>query len=282
MPCDVVISDVHLPGMNGLDLAGLLLERWPLQPVVLMTADPDEALRREALARGPVSYLLKPFELFELEAALTQAVERQARAAAEKPAGSMQAASGSLPLEWLRYADELSYAGPGHADRVSRLARVISLALPAATGEIDSADLTVAAWSHEIGRLGGASSSPAKLAARGADMLQEMGCAPGVCAAVRHLHERWDGQGGPDGLSAKSIPLAAQVLAVADSIEHYCASWLQAGLAPTAAADRALALVAAQRGTVFSPMVTRAALRERSLIERICARPELVQAAAAV
>jgi response regulator of citrate/malate metabolism len=36
-----------------------MLAEW----IVLITGDPDEALAREALARGPVGYLLKPFEL---------------------------------------------------------------------------------------------------------------------------------------------------------------------------------------------------------------------------
>ena len=103
-------------------------------------------------------------------------------------------------------------------------------------------------------------------------MLEEMGCSAGVCDAVRHMHERWDGQGGPDGLSGSAIPMPAQVLAVADALEHYCSSWLQAGVGAAASAERALGLVVAQQGTVFSPAVARAAIRERRLIERICGR----------
>jgi response regulator RpfG family c-di-GMP phosphodiesterase len=269
---DVVISDVHLPGMSGLDLAGVLLTRSPLQPVVLITGDPDEALAREALSRGPVSYLLKPFELSELEGALQQAMARQAKAR-EKPAPmpNAESAGGPLPLQWLQYIDESSYAGVGHADRVARIARVLSVGLPVGQ-EIDSAELTVAAWSHEIGRLGGASADPATIAVRGSRMLVDMGCAPGVESAVRHLHERWDGQGGPDGLRGPRIPLSAQVLSVADSIDHYCAAWLQAGLDVMSAVDRALGLVVAQQGTVFSPAVARAAMRDRSVIHRICGR----------
>ncbi len=269
---DVVISDVHLPGMSGLDLAGVLLERSPDQAIVLITGDPDEALAREALSRGPVSYLLKPFELFELEAALSQAIVRQDRMKATKAPEPMQS-SGPLPLQWLQYMDESSYAGAGHADRVARIARVLSVGLPEGQPEIDSAELTVAAWLHEIGRLAGGSSDPTTIAQRGSEMLVEMGCAPGAKLAVRHLHERWDGQGGPDGLAGSAIPMAAQVLAVADSIDHYCAAWLQAGLDVMSAVDRALGLVVAQQGSVFSPAVARAAMRDRTVIHRICGRP---------
>lgn len=270
---DVVITDVHLPGMSGLDLAGLLLDRSPTQPIVLITGDPDEALAREALSRGPVSYLLKPFELFELEAAVHQAIARQDKSRlTQAPLSTPETASGPLPLQWLQYIDESSYAGAGHADRVARIARVLSIGLPRTEAEIDPAELTVAAWSHEIGRLQGASADPATIAIRGSEMLVEMGCAPGVKAAVRHLHERWDGQGGPDGLTGDAIPIAARVLSVADSIDHYCAAWLQAGLDAMSAVDRALGLIVAQQGTVFSPVVARAAMRDRAVIHRICGR----------
>ena len=270
---DVVISDVHLPGMSGLDLAGILLERQPSQPIVLITGDPDEALAREALSRGPVSYLLKPFELFELEAAVNQAIGRQEKSKrTAAPETTSESAQGPLPLQWLQYIDESSYAGAGHADRVARIARVLSVGLPRTEAEIDPAELTVAAWSHEIGRLQGATADPATIAIRGAQMLSGMGCASGVESAVRHLHERWDGQGGPDGLIGPQIPIAAQVLAVADSIDHFCAAWLQAGLDAMSAVDRALGLIVAQQGTVFSPVVARAAMRDRAVIHRICGR----------
>lgn len=277
---DIVISDVHLPGMSGLDLAGVLLKRAPLQPIVLITGDPDEALAREALSRGPVSYLLKPFELSELEVAVFQAIHRQDRTRkAAPPAGSSEA-EGPLPLEWLKWIDESSYAGVGHADRVARLTRLLSCELPVATGMPESADLTVAAWAHEIGRLKGANADPVTIAERGAEMLEELGCAEGVTLAVRHLHERWDGKGGPHHLSDGAIPVHAQVLSVADAIDHYCASWLQAGLDVAAAVDRALGLIVAQQGTVFSPVVARAALRERTQIQRICNRKPTAPATA--
>ena len=70
----VAITDVHLPGMSGVELSRLLLATHPLSPVVLITGDPDEALAREALGLGASGYLLKPFELFELDATVTQAV----------------------------------------------------------------------------------------------------------------------------------------------------------------------------------------------------------------
>ena len=37
--------------------------------------------------------------------------------------------------------------------------------------------------------------------------------------SVRHHHERWDGQGYPDGLAGKAIPLGARIILIADTID---------------------------------------------------------------
>lgn len=252
--CDVVVSDVHLPGASGIDLASQLMARDPSQPVVLITGDPDEALAREALSRGPVSYLLKPFELFELDAAVRQAMAR--RSPEMTPPVVSPFGPESIPDDWVRFVDERSYAGTGHAERVARICVALAERLPA--GDVNEADLALAARLHELGRLEGHASEPTDLASRGARMLADAGFPIGIVEAVRHMHERWDGTGGPDGLAASRIPFAAQILAAADSLDHYCAAWLQAGSRADDAVARAFALVRAQQGSLFSPMVNAA------------------------
>lgn len=266
---DVVISDVHLPGTSGIDLASYLLMKNPLQAILLITGDPDEALARDALSRGPVSYLLKPFELFELDAAVRQAMARHVPAESKPSREELDAASGMIPDDWVRFVDERSYAGAGHADRVARLTGALALGLGELPADATPSDLALAARMHELGRLSGPAADPAGTAARGAAMLQEAGFPPAVVRAVRHLHERWDGTGGPDRLSASRIPVASQVLAVADSLDHYCAAWLQAGTRVDEAVDRAMRLVAAQQGALFSPLVIGAVTRGRAALAAI-------------
>lgn len=79
-PFDVVITDVHLPGMTGLDLATRIRGKRPDQPIVFVTGDVDEQLARRALESGGAGYLLKPFEFFELDAAIEQAIKTPAQA----------------------------------------------------------------------------------------------------------------------------------------------------------------------------------------------------------
>jgi response regulator RpfG family c-di-GMP phosphodiesterase len=279
---DVVISDVHLPGTSGLDLASYMLRRRPTQPIVLITGDPDEALARDALSRGPVSYLLKPFELFELEAAVRQAIGRAGEQRVERK-GAEPGGAGEIPEEWLRFVDERSYAGAGHAERVAELAVVLAEELGEGGREVRPGDLKLAARVHELGRLRGPVADPTEMVMVGARMLEDAGFPPAVVQTVRHLHERWDGMGGPDSLAASRIPAASLVLAVADSLDHYSSAWRHAGLRPVDAADRAIGLVVVQQSTVFSPLVAAAAHRRRADIRKIltAGREEGVQAAGA-
>ena len=75
---DVVLTDVHLPGQSGVDLARRIKEVQPEQPVVFMTGDADAAIARQALKSGASSFLLKPFQFFEIDTSVRNAVQRKA------------------------------------------------------------------------------------------------------------------------------------------------------------------------------------------------------------
>ena len=57
-----LISDVQMPGMNGLQLHRELLASGGRVPVIFITAFPDERERKQALKAGAVCYLSKPFD----------------------------------------------------------------------------------------------------------------------------------------------------------------------------------------------------------------------------
>lgn len=61
---DVIVLDNHMPGLEGLDLLGLLRHRCPHLPVVLMSGDPRTA--ELARARGAARFIDKPFRPQEL------------------------------------------------------------------------------------------------------------------------------------------------------------------------------------------------------------------------
>lgn len=63
---DCVVTDVHLPGMSGLDLLKCLAARGSTTPVVLITARSDSNLEVKAAAAGAACLLRKPFEINDL------------------------------------------------------------------------------------------------------------------------------------------------------------------------------------------------------------------------
>lgn len=255
---DAVVSDVHLPGLSGIDLASYLLDQDPGLPVVLITGDTSEDLAREALSRGPVSYLVKPFEAVELESIVEQALTRRGwrvDAAGRIVDEATYSPTPEPPSEWLEFVESESFAGPGHGERVARIALIILGGIAAEDRDVPPPHLALAARTHEVGRLREMGARPPTMAAHSAELMAEAGFPRATVRAVRHMHEHWDGTGGPDGLNGANIPLAARILAVADSIDHYAAAWLQAGLNCDNAVDRAIHLVTVQQSTVFDPSV---------------------------
>jgi nitrogen regulation protein NR(I) len=73
--CDVVLTDLRLPGMGGLELVKQLHGSQPRLPVVLMTAHGTIETAIEATKLGAYEYLQKPFEMRDLLALLRRAVE---------------------------------------------------------------------------------------------------------------------------------------------------------------------------------------------------------------
>ncbi len=87
----IVVSDVRMPGMSGIELFRTLYDRDPELPVVLITGHGDVEMAVDAIKAGAWDFLSKPFDPEALLAATTRAVKaraltlenRQLRAAAE-------------------------------------------------------------------------------------------------------------------------------------------------------------------------------------------------------
>ena len=72
-----LITDVHMPGMSGLDLYRRLEATNTNIPTILMTAYPDNRVRARALSAGVTGYLIKPFEEKELLASVHSALDHR-------------------------------------------------------------------------------------------------------------------------------------------------------------------------------------------------------------
>ena len=73
-----LITDLQMPGLNGLELQEALLSQGHQMPVILITAFPNEKHRKRALDNGAVGFLSKPFNEEELIECLTAAISLRA------------------------------------------------------------------------------------------------------------------------------------------------------------------------------------------------------------
>ena len=75
---DLVITDISMPNMNGIQAIDHLRDRFPHVPVVVLTGYPDVHMAVSCLRDGVVDYLVKPVDSKQLLAAVSRAmVERE-------------------------------------------------------------------------------------------------------------------------------------------------------------------------------------------------------------
>src|SRR5687767_6358835 len=121
----------------------------------------------------------------------------------------------------------------GHSLRVSEMSRAVAVELGLPAREIEQ--VQTAALLHDVGKIheefapllrkeGRLTEEETALmqthSAKSADLVGIISKFHGfIQESVRHHHERWDGQGYPDGLTGKNIPLAARIILIADTID---------------------------------------------------------------
>ena len=155
--------------------------------------------------------------------------------------------------------DHRNPVGQGHSSRVAAIAEALGRST-GLTGE-EREDLRNAAFLHDIGHLAmGPSGSDFEIpghAEAGETVVAGARFPASVAAAVRHHHERWDGQGKPDGMAGEAIPRAARILAVAEAYEAMTAGRGCERLAPNAAVEK----LKAAAGSELDPAVVDAIAR---------------------
>jgi two-component system, cell cycle sensor histidine kinase and response regulator CckA len=87
---DLVLVDVVMPEVNGVDLVRLIRERWHEPSILFMSAYPAEVLAREGLKDLRVQFLAKPFTRDELLTAAHRAIELKRLAGEQSPATRRQ------------------------------------------------------------------------------------------------------------------------------------------------------------------------------------------------
>jgi putative two-component system response regulator len=266
--CDpeLVVSDVLMPGLSGLELLDALRERRASMPVVLVTGAGTYDILTEALAQGAAGLVTKPFSHTQLIDAVDEALHRSQRSEEELREKLL---APTLASALANAIEARSAELHGHCERLAYFAVELARRLELTESEIEAVRL--GAILHDVGKIGIPDSvlmKPGPLTAAeraviethtliGDHLLEPLDLLAHARPIVRHHHERWDGTGYPDGLAGEEIPLSARIVAVADAIEAMSAGRVyRSALDP----DEIVAELRAHSGAAWDPSIVDLAL----------------------
>jgi putative two-component system response regulator len=225
---DLVVSDVVMPGLSGLELLEAAHARRASLPIVLVTGAGTYDTLSQALTRGAAGLVTKPFAHAELQTAVSDALERASRSREELRERLLAPTLASALANAIEARDSYLH---GHCERLAALAVRIGEVLGLESEEIEI--LRLGAILHDVGKIGipdrvllkpGPLDDEEWLIAKqhpliGDKLLEPLDLLASARPIVRHHHERVDGGGYPDRLADEEIPLGARIVAVADSVE---------------------------------------------------------------
>ena len=274
-PATLLLSDLHMPEVDGRELLRHVRSTYPDTAVILITAVADVETAVACLAEGAMDYLAKPFHPDEVRARVQQALEKRRlilenleyqERLEEKVAVQAQRiediflASIHSLVDALELRDTYTH---GHSIRVSRYSAMIARELGMPDEFIRQVEL--GGRVHDIGKIGVREqvlhkNSPLtdeeyrhvmEHPVTGWRTLQPLLRDHAIALnVVRSHHERWDGGGLPDRLAGEAVPLEARIAAVADTFD---AMTSHRPYRPQLPIDATLEELIRCRGTQFDP-----------------------------
>ncbi len=256
-PYDLVLSDIVMPGMSGLELLAEITRLSRETVVILISGNLNIQNAIEALRRGAFDYVTKPFNLSDVETAVARALRHQSLVKANQQyehhleqlvdvrTSELTVANTNLnsTLEklYLNYRATLRALAAaleardvetkGHSERVVSYC----IRLGKRIGLIDRELITLenGALLHDIGKIGVPDGILLKRGALtedewsymrrhvefGAQILRGIDFLEGARQIVAQHHERYDGSGYPTHKEGDQICLGARIFAVADAVD---------------------------------------------------------------
>ncbi len=247
---ELVISDVMMPGMSGVELLRQVKEQDPDIAVMMITGVMDINTAIDCMQIGAYDFISKPFELGSIHRAVERALERRRlmlenrfyereleRKVLERTEELNRALrdvdeSYLITLEALVTAlDAREHETRTHSQRVREYSLVLGARLGLGSEEL--VQLGRGALLHDVGKIGVPDSillKPDRLTECewvemrrhpqiGHDILKGIQFLSPAAEIVYAHQERWDGRGYPLGIGGTSIPLGARIFGIADTLD---------------------------------------------------------------
>jgi putative two-component system response regulator len=245
----VVITDINMPGMSGIDLLREIRARYPDVVVLVISAVDDRKVAVKALELGAFTYMIKPVSRNELVINVINALrhrflemehhrqnERLEELVVQRTRNLLDAQQ-ELALANEETVSRLAKAAEfrddetaQHTLRMSHYCRLIAEKMGFARRRCEL--IRLASQLHDVGKIGIPDAillKPGKLTEEEFSLMKEHALfgfrilsdskaillQTGAIIARSH-HERYDGNGYPDGISGNEIAIEARIAAVAD------------------------------------------------------------------
>jgi putative two-component system response regulator len=272
----LVVSDIMMPGMSGIDLLTFIKESFPEVAVILVTAVDDRKTAIMTLQLGAYGYVIKPFDSNEILINVANALERRRLTLLSREYEQALETEVREKTHEIREREEeivlrlISASGfrddetGAHIKRIGLYASVIASDIGWNPESI--ADIRLAAAMHDVGKIGILDSillKPGKLTPEEFEVMKTHTTIGARLLGnskipLLHLakeialshHEKWDGSGYPKGLAGKAIPESGRIVALADV---YDALVMDRVYRPAIPEPEALAMMTSNRGTYFDP-----------------------------
>jgi cyclic di-GMP phosphodiesterase len=240
---DVILTDIMMPGMSGIELLELVRKREGEIAVIMLTALNDIDVSIRALKAGAYDYISKPFRLNDVTISIEMALQKRAlilenqdyqRNLEKKVLEQSRKIQSSFIKIIEALARTLEAKDPktrDHSRRVTeysvRTAEEMELA-PAETENI-----RVAAALHDIGKIGISDAILDKDRSLQEEEVEHVHRHPLIATEIlgpidelkeiiqliKYHHEKFDGTGYPEGLVGRAIPLGSRIIAIADTFD---------------------------------------------------------------
>ncbi|HEU4479273.1 MAG TPA: HD domain-containing phosphohydrolase [Pyrinomonadaceae bacterium] len=247
---ELVVSDITMPGMSGLDMIPHVKQLSPNSVVVMISGMQTVESAIGALRLGAFDYVMKPFDLRQVEAVVKRALDHQDLIVAkqryenhleelvEQRTAELDHTLNSLEDAYRSTLKALTAAletrdleTHGHSERVVTYSLRLGREYGLEASRMKS--LEFGSLLHDIGKIGVPDlilRKPAKLTeeewvlmrehpTHGQQILKGIEFLEGAARVVAQHHEKWDGSGYPLGLKGEEIDLCARIFSVADAFD---------------------------------------------------------------
>ena len=299
MDISLMITDINMPGMSGIDLLREAVNQYPDVAVLMVSAIDDRKIAVQSLQLGAFSYMIKPVSRNELVINVVNGLRRRFleiahRRQSEKLEDLVQrrtrklleakqelvVASEETVLRLAKAAEFRDDETAQHTLRMSHYCRIIArgCGFDAKRCEL----IRLASQLHDVGKIGIPDAillKPGKLTADEFTLMKEHArfgfrilsdsratlLQVGAIIARGH-HEKYDGSGYPDGVAGEDIPIEARIAAIADVFDALTSKRVYKDALPiTAAID----ILRKGRGQHFDPGLLDIFLADMEAVNRI-------------